>query len=365
MTLDRVVITTGGTAGHIFPALTVASEIMRRNPGADILFMGGPGVEGDMAREHGLKFQELPASGIMGRGIPGILSGMGWLGTGIPKALAAVWSHRPDAVIGFGGYAGFCPVLAGRILGIPTAIHEQNSVPGVANRMLGKAVKRIFLSFPDRMNAFPGHKTYLTGNPVRPEVIEASVRRRNHEPGRRVLVLGGSQGARPINNALIEALPRFMEAGVRLVHQTGKLDYARVRAAYEAASADPSQVREFIEDMGTEYALCDLAVCRAGASTVFEIAAAGVPALFVPFPQATHDHQTMNAKAMADLGAAELIPQPVLSGEGLARAVTRLLDNPERLSAMEQAARGFAKPDAAADIAAGLEGLAAQGKEQR
>jgi len=358
MTLDRVILTTGGTGGHIFPALAVATELALRNKGVDIMFMGGPGPEGDMARKHGLKFQELPASGIMGRGVPGILSGLGWLGTGIPKAMAAVWAFKPDAVIGFGGYAGFCPVLAAKLLGIPTAVHEQNSVPGVANKVLGKLVKRIFLSFPDTLGAFPSYTTYLTGNPVRPEIIKAEVRRRGRMPGKRVLVLGGSQGARPINDAVIPALPKLVESGITLVHQTGKADYARVRAAYEVAGADTTQVREFIEDMGTEYATCDLAVCRAGASTVFEIAAAGVPAIFVPFPQATHDHQTMNAKAMVDLGAAELIPQSVLTGDGLAGAVGRLLDDTGRLSTMEEAARGFAKPTAAADIVAGLEGLA-------
>lgn len=358
MILNRVILTTGGTGGHIFPALAVATELVLRNKGVDIMFMGGPGPEGDMARKHGLKFQELPASGIMGRGIPGMLSGAGWLGTGIPKAMAAVWAFKPDAVIGFGGYAGFCPVLAAKLLGIPTAIHEQNSVPGMANKVLGKVVKRIFLSFPDTLDAFPSYKTYLTGNPVRLDIIKAEVRRRTRMPAKRVLVLGGSQGARPINDAVIAALPKLMEAGITLAHQAGKADYQRVRAAYETAGADSAQVREFIEDMGTEYATCDLAVCRAGATTVFEIAAAGVPAIFVPFPQATHDHQTMNAKAMADLGAAELIPQSVLTGEGLASAVGRLLDNPGQLSAMEEAARGFAKPTAAADIVAGLEGLA-------
>lgn len=361
MTLNRVTLTTGGTGGHIFPALAVATEFVLRNKGVDIMFMGGPGVEGDMARKHGLKFQELPASGVMGRGVSGVLSGLGWLGTGIPKALAAVWAFKPDAVIGFGGYAGFCPVLAARMLGIPTAIHEQNSVPGVANKLLGKMVKRIFLSFPDRLNAFPAHKTYLTGNPVRQDILKAHVRRRGRTPAKRVLVLGGSQGARPVNNAIVEGLPKLMQAGVELVHQTGKADFQRVRAAYEAAGADPAQAREFIEDMGTEYASCDLAVCRAGATTVFEIAAAGVPAIFVPFPQATHDHQTMNAKAMADQGAAELIPQSMLTGEGIAEAVTRLLDDTERLSSMEKAAHGFARPNAAADIVASLEGLAAQG----
>ena len=359
MSLNRVILTTGGTCGHIFPALAVATALSLRNRGIQILFMGGPGPEGDMARKHGLEFLELPASGIMGRGITGVLSGLGWLGTGIPKGLVQVWRFRPDAVIGFGGYASFCPVLAARILNIPTAVHEQNSVPGVANKVLGKLVRRVFLSFPDTLGVFPAHKTYLTGNPVRAEIFKAATRRRGRVQGKRVLIFGGSQGAKPINDAVINALPAFMEAGVTLVHQTGRADFSRVRAAYQAAGADPAQVREFIEDMGTEYATCDLTICRAGASTVFEVAAAGVPAIFVPFPQATHDHQTMNAKAMSDIGAARLLPQSSLTGEELARTVTGLLADRDQLTRMEEAARGLARKHAAADIVAGLEALTA------
>ena len=359
MSLNRVILTTGGTCGHIFPALSVATALTLRNKGTRILFMGGPGPEGKLARRHGLEFLELPASGIMGRGVTGLLSGLGWLGAGIPKALFQVWRFRPDAVIGFGGYASFCPVLAAKMLGISTAVHEQNSVPGVANKVLGKLVKRVFLSFPDRLQVFPTNKTYLTGNPVRAEIFKSGIRRRSRIQGKRVLVFGGGQGAKPINDAVIEALPRFMEAGVTLVHQAGRIDFSRVRAAYEAAGADPTQVREFIEDMGTEYAACDLTVCRAGASTVFEIAAAGVPAIFVPFPQATHDHQTMNAKAMSDIGAARLLPQSTLTGEKLAGTVLELLADREQLTEMEAAARGLAKEHAAADIVAGLEALTA------
>jgi len=360
MTLDRVILTTGGTAGHIFPALAVATALTLRNKGTRILFMGGPGPEGRMARNHGLDFMELPASGIMGKGATGILSGLSWLGTGIPKTLYAVRRFRPDVVIGFGGYAGFCPVLAAKLLGVPSAVHEQNSVPGVANKVLGKIVKRVFLSFPDTLSAFPPQKTFLTGNPVRTEIFKAAVKRWGRTPGKRVLIIGGSQGAKPINNAIIEALPLFMEAGVTLVHQAGKADFSRVRTAYEAAGADPAQVRAFIEDMGTEYASCDLAICRSGASTVFEIAAAGVPAIFVPFPQATHDHQTMNAKAMSDIGAARLLPQSTMTGTSLAQTVFALFADRKQLEDMETAARSLAKEHAAADIVAGLEALAAR-----
>ncbi|MCG2732583.1 undecaprenyldiphospho-muramoylpentapeptide beta-N-acetylglucosaminyltransferase [Pseudodesulfovibrio aespoeensis] len=362
MTLKRVIIATGGTGGHIFPALAVADELAARNPGTTILFAGGAGPEGDMARNHGLEFLELPAKGIMGRGLSGLLGGVSWLGRGLPKAMAAVSRFKPDAAIGFGGYAGFCPVLAAALLGVPSAVHEQNSVPGVTNKILGKVVKRIFLSFPDTHGAFPAGKTALTGNPVRAAIVAAGDARfadPECTPGKRVLVLGGSQGARPVNNAVIAALPRLMAEGVTLVHQAGRADAARVRAAYEAVGSDPAQVHDFIEDMAAMYARTDLAICRAGATTVFEVAAAGVPALFVPFPQATHDHQTMNARAMTDMGAALLLPQSTLTGEGLADTALALLGDPDQLMTMENAARAFARPGAASDIATGLEALAA------
>ncbi|MDD3312615.1 undecaprenyldiphospho-muramoylpentapeptide beta-N-acetylglucosaminyltransferase [Pseudodesulfovibrio sp.] len=360
MTLSRVILSTGGTGGHIFPALAVAQELRDRNPGVDILFMGGSGPEGELATRHGLKFQALPARGIIGRGVSGLLSGLGWLGLGLPRAMAAVLRFRPDAAIGFGGYAGFCPILAARLLFVPTAVHEQNSVPGVTNRVLGKLVKRIFLSFPDTGSAFPARKCVITGNPVRRAIADAAEARKERVRGRLLLVLGGSQGARPVNDAVIAALPALMAAGVTLVHQAGKADFQRVRASYEAAGADPSQVRDFIEDMAAEYARADLALCRAGATTVFEVAAAGVPAIFVPFPQATHDHQTRNAKAMAALGAAVLLPQAKLAEGRLAEEIAALLGDGTRLDDMEQAARGFARKRAAADIAQGLEALAAK-----
>jgi len=359
MSLKRVILATGGTGGHIFPALAVASELKARHPGVDILFLGGSGPEGGLALQHGLRFEPLPARGIMGRGVSGLLSGLGWLGAGLPKALAAVRRFRPDAAIGFGGYAGFCPILAAWLLRVPTAVHEQNSVPGVTNKVLGRLVNKVFLSFPDTDGVFAAGKCTLTGNPVRRAIADAAAARQGRTPGKRLLILGGSQGARPVNDAVIAALPELLAQGVTLAHQAGKADYDRVRAAYEAAGADPAQVRGFIEDMAAEYAAADLAVCRSGATTVFEVAAAGVPALFVPFPQATHDHQTRNARAMADLGAALLVPQSELADGRLAREVLALLGDRDRLIAMEHAARGFAKPGAADDIAAGLAALAA------
>ncbi len=359
MTLRKVIISTGGTGGHIFPALAVAEELMRRNPGLEILFMGGSGPEGELARKHGIQFMELPAKGIIGRGLKGLIGGLGWLCFGIPKAMRAVYKFNPDAAIGFGGYAGFCPIMAASILGIPTAVHEQNSVPGVTNKVLGKMVKQIFLSFPDFMNVFPAEKTMPTGNPVRSEIVKVAEARKERTHGKRVLVLGGSQGARPINDAIIQGLSKLMNAEVTLVHQAGKADFERVRFSYQTAKADSDQVKGFIEDMAAEYAQADLIICRSGATTVFEIAAAGVPAIFVPFPQATHDHQTMNAEAMSAIGAAHVVPQKADMGESLADLALELLNDTNQLNTMETAARQFAKEHAAADIAAGLEALSA------
>lgn len=358
MSLNRVIVTTGGTGGHIFPALAVAKELKWRNPAIQILFMGGSGPEGKLAREHGLEFQELPAKGIIGRGISGLLGGVGWIATALPKAMVAVRRFKPDAVIGFGGYAGFCPVLAAALMGIPTAIHEQNSVPGVTNKVLSKVVKRIFLSFPDELGIFSKCKSILVGNPVRDDILKVAGDRIGREPGKRILVLGGSQGARPINDAIITGLPRFMEAGVTLVHQAGKADYDRVFASYQTAGADPKQVQGFIDDMRAEYTKADLVICRSGASTIFEISASGLPSILVPFPQATHDHQTMNAKALSDIDAAVLLSQTELTGEVLADRAIEMLDDVEKLDVMGKAARGFDRFHAATDIATGLEALA-------
>ncbi|WP_187170621.1 undecaprenyldiphospho-muramoylpentapeptide beta-N-acetylglucosaminyltransferase [Salidesulfovibrio onnuriiensis] len=351
--MDRVVLTTGGTAGHIFPALAVADELRSRNPECAILFLGGNGPEGALAHKHGLEFRELPAKGIMGKGLGAKINGVLQVFRGILKARGELKNFKPQVVAGFGGYAGFSPVIAATMQGIPSAVHEQNSVPGVTNRLLGKRVDRVFLSFEDTTGGFPAAKTQRTGNPVRKEIFEA---RGKAGAGRNLLILGGSQGAKAINDAVIDMLPGLMERGITLLHQAGSADKDRVRRAYEQAGANPAQVKGFMEDMGAAYAWADLAICRSGASTVFEIAAAGVPAIFVPFPFATHDHQTMNARAMEQAGAARLVPQGEIAG--LANMVRDLMESPETLRTMAEKAASNAAPRAAAAIADGLEQLA-------
>ena len=355
--MEKIVITTGGTGGHIFPALAVAGELRRRNPSCQVLFLGGPGPEGQLARKAGLEFRELPAQGVVGRGLKGLLAST-WLARGLAKSVSALRAFKPQAVIGFGGYAGFCPVLAARLLGIPTAVHEQNSVPGVTNRILGKVARRVFLSFPDQGKAFHPAKSRLTGNPVRPEI--AAVGQDDlRTPGRHLLVLGGSQGARAVNDAVLSALPLLAAAKVSITHQAGPSDEARVRQGYEAAGLPGDWVKGFIEDMAGAYAGADLLLCRAGATTVFEAAAAGRPAVLVPFPHATHDHQTVNARALAQAGGGVVLPQRELNPGILAGTITGLLDDPVRLRDMGRAARAFSRPEAAASIADGIEELLA------
>ncbi len=373
--MNRIVLTTGGTGGHIFPALAVAEEIRRRFPGADILFVGGAyGPEGDLAARAGLRFAGLPVRGFLGRGLRMAGAAFGMV-RGLAKAAVIMGRFKPEAVVGFGGYAAFAAVTAARWRGIPTAVHEQNSFPGLANRILARRADRVFISLPDGTGQFPPAKTLLTGNPVRASVAALAatprpVRPRDAGDGGRVLVLGGSQGAKALNDAILANLGVLLDGRVSLWHQTGPADADRVREAYrkagamEAADAGGFQLRvdPFIEDVAGAYAWADMAVCRAGATTIAELTAAGLPALFVPFPAAALDHQTKNARQLADAGAAEHIAQAAVSADGgnpalLGQRIEGFLSNPEKLRIMGEAARSLARPGAAAAVADAVEAM--------
>ncbi len=358
MTLSRLIITTGGTAGHIFPALAVALEARRKNPNCALLFIGGNGPERELAAKAKIDFANLPARAVMGKGVKGLLTSA-WILPATWKASRMLSRFKPEAVIGFGGYAGFCPVLAARLKGLPTAVHEQNSVPGATNRILGKLVRRVFLSFPDTGRAFPAHKCELTGNPVRGEIFQAAKATRGN---RHLLILGGSQGAMAINDAVIQALPELQKLGVKIMHQAGVANEQRVKKAYASAGWNPDCVHGFIEDMSSAYAWADLTLCRSGASTLFEVAAAGLPAVFVPFPHATGNHQAVNAKAMQEAGAALMLEQTGLNGTQVAITVKTLLSNTKKLNQMGEAARAFARPGAAKTIVDSIEAMVRIGR---
>lgn len=404
--MERVILTTGGTGGHIFPALAIAGEIRRRYPGAMLLFMGGKyGQEADLAVNAGLDFIGLPVRGIMGRGLKGIGAVAG-MGRGLLTALAVMRKVKPQIVVGFGGYAAFAGVLAGRLSGVPTAIHEQNSFPGMSNRLLGKVVERVFLSMPDSSGLFDPAKSRLVGNPVRPDIAalyeknltrfassdgkgskpgkrcyggvdgpspfdvaecaQGPPRQKEEFPGRaanarqaRLLVMGGSLGAKAINDGMLAAIGMLQEAGVEIRHQTGQADYERVRAAYRRDKAEHVRVEPFIMDMHKAYAWADLVLCRAGASTLAEITAAALPAVLVPFPHAARDHQRHNSRGMERAGAAVVLEQAEFSGNPrkLADTLTGLLRNRERLRQMAENSFSLARPYAARDFVDELEAL--------
>jgi len=364
--MTRIILTTGGTGGHIFPALAVADAIKRLRSDADILFVGGSGPEGELAAKAGLSFLGLPAHGIFGRGLRALAAPF-WMGRAFAMAVGLLGRTRPDVVAGFGGYAGFIPVAAARLMGIATAIHEQNSVPGVTNKILGRLVDRIYVTYPDVDHAFPAAKTVRLGNPIRAGIAAAS-RAPRHPGAKHLLVLGGSQGARAINDAVVGILPRLLDAGVKVRLQTGRADFDRIGAmAREAHGGRPHDggephmvIENFIEDMAEAYGWADLVLARAGATTLAEVTAAGKPSLLIPFPFATHDHQSVNADFLAKAGAAEVVAQSELDHFDLAAAIIGLLNNPQRLTAMGDAAAVQALPGAADAIAAALLDLAAK-----
>lgn len=342
--MKRLILTTGGTGGHIFPALAVAESVREMVPGCELLFVGGTkGPEGQWVSRAGIEFVALPAQGVVGRGLKSVATAW-WLGRSLLKSWKLLRSYRPDAVLGLGGYAGFSCTLAASLMGIPTAIHEQNSVPGVTNRVLAKRVDRVLVSFKGMdAPAFTVPPAVLTGNPVR-----AEIRRLRDEPrvlGRNILVVGGSQGASALNRFMLRELDGLKNLGLGIWHQTGKDEFEAVKAAY-AEKYPQARVEPFISDMHEAYRFADLVICRAGATTIAELTAAGKPSILVPFPYATHDHQLNNARSLEKAGAALVFQQRQLDELNLSAAVGDLFQMPETLARMARAARDMGIPDA-------------------
>lgn len=350
----RVILTTGGTGGHIFPALAVAEVLKDR--GARLLFVGGTyGPEAGLALKAGLEFIGLPGRGFLGRGFRAIPAA-GRMLLAFGKAIKLTRNFCPCAVAAFGGYASFAPAMAAIALRIPLLIHEQNAIAGASNKFLSRFARTVCASVRDMQ----GFKVpfVVTGNPVRAMLEKMP---ENSEPAsKNLLVLGGSQGAHSLNEFIIGILPNLKRAGIRIRHQTGAKDFERVASAYQAAGLDPEWVTPFIEDMASAYAWANLALCRAGASTIAELCICGLPAILIPFPAAIHDHQTLNAMALVKSGAAELLPEPELGAKGWTM-LENLFANPARLAGMSRAAVSLAKPEAAQSVASEIEKLCKAG----
>lgn len=355
-TAPRIILTTGGTGGHVFPALAVAEEIKRLYPAAKILFMGGQyGKEAVWANKAGLEFVGLPVRGMIGRGFKAVAAA-GNMVSAVFQAVKVVREFKPDVVAGFGGYAAFAGVMAGVICRRPALIHEQNAVPGAANKILGKLVNSVCISMPESAAYFAKDKITATGNPVRAGIVTSDQGRDYARQTRRLLVVGGSQGARALNEAVIKALPALKAAGVEIRHQTGELDSDMVRTAYAAAGlAEPlARVEPFIVDMAEAYAWSDLGLMRSGASSVAELAVAGLPAVLIPFPFATHNHQVHNARFLSEAGAAILVEQKDLGNMNLGERIIALIDDAEKLRQMSAAALSLGQPQAAGLVLAAM-----------
>lgn len=355
----------GGTGGHLYPGIAIAEEIRRRAPGTRIVFAGrGLPLERDIVGRHGYTLVAVSSGGVVGRSPQQRVRGAFLALRGIGEAMGILGRERPRAVVGVGGYASGPMVLAAAIRRIPTLIEEQNAVPGLTNRLLGRVAREIAITFEETRRFFGG-RGVVTGCPIRAEFLQADrdrARRRREAGGApfNLLVFGGSQGARALNSALLEALAGLAERRGRLAitHGTGSGDLERVKAGY-AAAAWTADVRPYLTDIRAAYEEADLVVARAGASTVSELAACGRAAIFVPLPTSAHDHQLKNAERVAAAGAAIVLEERNLAGDHLARTIADLMDSPERLTRMEQAAAGLARPDAAARIVDLVERIAA------
>ena len=346
-----IVFAGGGTGGHLFPALAVADELRRRRPLAAIEFVGGRrGLEIRLVPAAGYPLRTLPLSGLKGASLPARAVAAAAAGLAVLRCLASFVARRPALVVGVGGYASGPAALAASILRVPVMLMEQNHFPGATNRWLAPRADAVCVP-SDAARSRLGGIGIVTGNPVRREFAAIGP-----PPGGERLALlafGGSRGARSINRAMVEALPLLaaMSPPPAIVHQTGPEAHAEVAAAYGAHPSLPADVRPFLDDMPRRIADADLVVCRAGATTLAELAAAGRPAILVPFPFAADDHQRLNAEAVRDEGAAVVIGDAELDGPTLARAISRLGGDRAERERMAAAARRLARPDAAERIA--------------
>ena len=339
-------IMAGGTGGHVFPALAVAEYLSAR--GWRIVWLGAKtGMEATLVPEHGYEMSWVRFSGLRGKGLLCALALPVNLLLAFWQSARAILSRRPDVVLGMGGYISFPGGMMASLLWRPLAIHEQNSVAGLANKVLARVADRVLQAFPQTL---PGAQ--LSGNPVRREIAALAEPRERYaaRTGRlKLLVLGGSQGAKALNELVPQALARLpAEQRPELTHQSGAKHIEALRAAYAAAGV-PAKTVAFIDDIAQCYGEADVVVCRAGALTVAELASAGVASILVPFPHAVDDHQTTNAKFLSARDAAILLPQSELSAQRLAELLSGLTR--ERLLEMAEKARALGKPDATEAVA--------------
>jgi UDP-N-acetylglucosamine--N-acetylmuramyl-(pentapeptide) pyrophosphoryl-undecaprenol N-acetylglucosamine transferase len=345
----KLLIAGGGTGGHVFPAIAIAREWLSRGKDREVVLVGTErGIEMKLVPQAGLPLETLRAAGLKGKGGVTLLKNLAMLGPGMFDARRVLRKHRPVAAFGVGGYAAGPMMLTTWLGRVPNIIFEPNAEPGLTNKLLAKISARIATGYEVSARLW-GKKATVTGCPVRPEFFSIALRR--PEKPFRLLVTGGSQGALPINRAFVAAMDRLAprKNELAIVHQTGERDYNAVRTAYARREIN-AEVVPFLTNMPERFAWADVIVCRAGAITAAEIAAAGRAAIFIPFGRATDSHQLRNAQEMSRAGAGRLITESELNADKLTNEIFSLIDQPEEIVKLSSAARGLAHPAAARDI---------------
>lgn len=339
----------GGTGGHLFPGIAIAQELLNRN-NVEILFVcTRKPMTINALKRYNLPVRTIEAAGIKGAGLFGTLRALSLLPAAVYQSLCILRGFRPQLIVGVGGYVSGPVIVAARLLGLKTAIQEQNSVPGLTNRLLGRLVDKIFIAYPESKDFFPGEKTLLSGNPIREELLRSTGK---EEERFTILILGGSQGAHRLNELMTSALNHLSEWRDKLsfIHQTGEKDAPWVQAAYEREGFE-ARVSSFIDDMSRAYQQADLVFCRAGAGTLAELTALGKPALLVPYPFAANNHQEGNARSLEKSGAAKTFVQAELTPEILTGEIIFFYQNRGALEEMAARSLAVGKPRAAASIA--------------
>jgi len=354
----KVLISGGGTGGHIFPALAIAQHFMQQGLAQDeILFVGTKhGIESRVVPEAGFTLETIRSEGLVGKGFVKTLRASLTLMVSLLDAYKVIRRFKPNLVVGVGGYSSGPVVLTASLLGIATMIHEQNSVPGLTNRILGRIVDAIALSYPDSQKFFPNHKSFLTGNPVRETIMHGNRTRGYAEFGLKegcftIFVFGGSQGAQRINQAVVEALKLLKDKcdNIQFLHQSGYKCLEEVKKGYEGRGVSFA-VLPFIKNMADAYEIADLVISRAGAITLAEITLVGKPAILIPYPFAAGNHQEHNAMELTKNGAAVVIADRELNAERLASWIRHFLEHTEELKVMAEKCSQLARPDAGSRI---------------
>jgi len=355
----KIVLTGGGTGGHACPAASIAEALRAEMPDCGLLYVGSRGgPEAKLAAEAGIPFSGLTTRSLGRLFSLGMIPTAAAFGKGFMEALSILRRFEPELVIGTGGYAAAPVVLAQVLRGGRTVIHEQNTVPGRTNRWLGRFASAICVTFEDSMRYFPPGKTVVTGLPIRSQILNA--------PGKAearsalgldpdtftILVLGGSQGARRVNQAVAEALQALSRLPVQVFHQAGERNFREAEEGAKALAWDGYHLCAYVDDMGLAYGAADLAVSRCGASTIAEITAVGLPAILVPYPYAYADHQRLNAEFVSRNGAGIIVSDSELTGGILTDTIGRLLNSPEEIRKMGEASRKLGRPNAARDVVA-------------